>query len=113
MDSLRYLSSKERRALNELVKKLKEQLKSQLVQLRVFGSKVKGTFHEDSDIDVLVIVQERTEDVLDKIAAIHLELDLKYNSNISLIIYSQDEYQKNEEFETPFVRSIQRESIAL
>ena len=113
MKKFRYLTPNEREALYVFVKSLKEQLKSQLIQVWLFGSKAKGNFNSDSDIDVLLILQERTEEILDKIAAIHLELDLKYDPNISLIIYSQHEYEQNEAFESPFLKNIQRESIAL
>ena len=113
MKKFRYLTPNEREALSVLVKSLKEQLQSQLINAWLFGSKAKGNFNSDSDIDVLLILQERTEEILDKIAAIHLELDLKYDPNISLIIYSQHEYEQNEAFESPFLKNIQRESIAL
>lgn len=113
MYSLKYLTANERQALSLLVKKLRAQLSNQLVQIKIFGSKVRGTFHEESDLDVLLIVQERTEAILDTIAAIHLEIELQYNLNISLIIYSQDEFEINERFESPFIKNIQRESVAL
>jgi predicted nucleotidyltransferase len=113
MNSLKYLTTNEKNALNALVSKLKEKLKSQLVQIKIFGSKVRGTFQEDSDIDVLLILQERTEAILDTIAAIHLEIELQYNLTISLVIYSQHEFETNERFESPFVKNIQRESVSL
>jgi len=113
MDSLRYLTPDEKKALRLLAKKLRAQLNNQLVQIKIFGSKVKGTFHEESDIDILLIVRERTEAILDIIAAIHLEIELQYNLNMSLIIYSEHEFETNERFESPFVKNIQRESVAL
>lgn len=113
MYSLKYLTANERQALNLLVKKLRAQLNNQVVQIKLFGSKVKGTFHEESDIDILLILQERTEAILDTIAAIHLEIELQYDLNISLVIYSQHEFEANERFESPFIKNLQRESVAL
>ncbi len=113
MSNLKYLTPDEKKAVQLLVKKLKAQLNNQLDQIKIFGSKVKGTFHEGSDIDVLLIVNERTQEILDQIAAIHLELDLQFDLNISLVIYSKHEFEKNASFESPFFKNLQRESIDL
>lgn len=51
-------------------------------------------------------MKERSEEILDKIAEIHFDIDLKYDSNISLIIFSEYEYQQNQLLDTPFIKSI-------
>ncbi len=55
-----------------------------------FGSKAKGNFNPDTDIDILVIVKDQTEKLLDKIAKIHFDMDLEHDPNISLIIFRQN-----------------------
>jgi predicted nucleotidyltransferase len=113
MKNYRYLTKQETAALNLLISRLKNELKDYLIRVQLFGSKAKGNFKPDSDIDVLLIVKDRTEKVLDKIAEIHFDVDLKYDPNISLIIFSDEEYRQNQRLDTPFIKNIQRESIAL
>lgn len=113
MKKYNYLTAQETNAVRLLLTRLKHELADQLIQLKLFGSKAKGNFTADSDIDILVIVKDRTDAILDKIAAIHQEVDLKYNPNISLIIFSEFEYEQNQRLKTPFIKSIQTESIAL
>lgn len=113
MKNYRYLTKQETTALRLLISRLKNELKDNVVRVQLFGSKATGNFKPDSDIDVLLIVKDRTEKVLDKIAEIHFDVDLKYDPNISLIIFSQEEYQQNQRFDTPFIKNIQQESIIL
>ena len=113
MKKYSYLTAKETNAVKLLMTRLKQELADQMVQLKLFGSKAKGDFTADSDVDILLIVKDRTDAILDKIAAIHLDIDLKYDPNISLIIFSEFEYEQNHRLNTPFIKSIQNESIAL
>jgi len=113
MKKYRYLTNRETAALEWLISRLKSELNDDLIQVQFFGSKVKGDFSPDSDIDILLIVKERSEEILDKIAEIHLDADLKYDPNISLLIFSQHEYQQNQRLNTPFIKNIQSESITL
>ena len=113
MKKYRYLTNRETEALNLLISRLKDELKDYLINMQLFGSKATGDFAPDSDIDILLIVKERSVKILDKIAEIHLDVDLKYDPNISLIIFSEYEYQQNQRLDTPFIKNIQNESIAL
>jgi predicted nucleotidyltransferase len=108
-----HLMEQESKALDWFVKELKDYLSDEIVRLELFGSKARGDYGPNSDIDVLLVVRRRTRDILDKIAAIHLTVDLKYNPGISLIILSEKEYEQNQFFETPFVKRIASEGILL
>ncbi len=113
MKKYRYLTDRETAAVDQLISRLKNELRDDLIQVQLFGSKATGEFTPDSDIDILLIVKKRSEKILDKIAEIHLDIDLQYDPNISLIIFSEYEYQQNQRLNTPFIKNIQNESIAL
>ncbi len=113
MNKYKYLTNNETEALDLLIRNLRHYLKDGLVRVQLFGSKAKGDFNPDSDIDVLLVVRKRTEDILERIAELHLEVDLKYDPRISLIIFSEHEYKQNMAFESPFIRNIEREGILL
>ena len=50
------LSTEEKSALMQFKADLEQALGSQLIELKLFGSKARGDDQPDSDIDVLVIV---------------------------------------------------------
>ncbi|MDI6738499.1 MAG: nucleotidyltransferase domain-containing protein, partial [Nanoarchaeota archaeon] len=57
MEMLNYLTKKERKALEEFSFRLKDFLGKNLVFVKLFGSKVRGDFNKDSDIDILLILR--------------------------------------------------------
>ena len=113
MNKYKYLTKKENHALEALIRNLKDELKGSLINVKLFGSKSRGDYTPDSDIDVLLVVKSRSPEILDKIAEIHLEVDLMYDSQISLIIFSEYEYERNQAFESPFIKNIEKEGIFL
>ena len=113
MEKLEHLSVSERSALEQLVKRLRDQLQDQIVDLQLFGSKSRGTYHEESDIDLLLVVRERTTAVLDIIAEISLEIAFQYDAHISIILFSSEEYNQNVAWETPFIKNVEKEGIPL
>jgi len=66
--SILYLSEVEKNPLQEFTTRIKPVLKNNIREIKLFGSKSTGRFHEDSDIDVLVLVYQRDEEVLDLIS---------------------------------------------
>ena len=56
--TLQHLTRKERKALEEFVAQLRARYPNELVLVRLFGSKAHGNFDEESDVDVLVVVQD-------------------------------------------------------
>ena len=112
-EKYKHLTVKEVKALDLLVHSLKSYLKDQLLQVQFFGSKYRGDFDQDSDIDVLLVLKQRTEEIMEKIAEFHLDVDLKYDPHISLIIFSEHEYKQNEAFRSPFIKNITSEGVSL
>ena len=48
-----------RRALNELRERLLEALKDNLLKIVFFGSRARGIFEPDSDLDLLILVRKK------------------------------------------------------
>ncbi len=108
-----YLKKNERQAVTEFIKRIRLQLGDNLLIARLFGSKVRGDFTDESDIDVLLILQELNSAIIDKIVDALIELQLEYDANISPVIYSAYEYQVNAELGSPFVKNVEQEGILL
>lgn len=81
------------------------------VDLVVFGSKVRGTSAQESDIDVLIIVGEFDRDFQALIDDMIFELNLEYDCLISAVIFNQDELESGPMSESPLYRSAIQEGL--
>jgi len=108
-----YLSPSEKKALNEFSSRVKSALNENLFDLKFFGSKSTGKFHDESDIDVLIVVNHRNENVLDTVSDILLDVELKYASKISPVVLSTTEFLKNQQHQTLFYHEVTRDGVTL
>ena len=97
-----------------ILKELKNELQSiygkKLAEIILYGSYARGDRTSQSDIDILVVLNGKIKagEEIDRMINIINELNLKYNSLISVIPISLDEY---ENIESPLILNIKREGI--
>jgi len=111
--SLNHMSKTERRAIERFGDDVKSRLGDYVVRMSVFGSKVRGDFRETSDIDILVIVKERSLRVMDQIAEITSDLNIKYDLSISPVVFSEEEYDVNAKMASPFSLAVREEGVGI
>ena len=111
--SLKHMSKTERRAIERFGDDVKSRLGDYVVRMSIFGSKVRGDFRETSDIDILVIVKERSLRVMDQIAEITSDLNIKYDLSISPVVFSEEEYDVNAQMASPFSLAVREEGLSL
>jgi predicted nucleotidyltransferase len=112
-ERLRHLSDRERAALEEFLTKLREQHGSKVILVSLFGSKVRGDFDEESDMDMLLVVENRNSQLWEDIVEIETDLMLKYDVVISSLIMSRENYEWHLRHRAPLYRNIEREGIEL
>lgn len=112
-EELKYLNKEEKRVINSFVKELRKRLGDEIIDIRLFGSKVRGDFKEDSDIDIFILVKERTSDIGDVIAEIEVSHDIEYGLPLSTVLYSLFEYKKNKELGSFFFENVEKEGVVL
>ncbi|PJB28157.1 hypothetical protein CO110_10320 [Candidatus Desantisbacteria bacterium CG_4_9_14_3_um_filter_40_11] len=112
MNKANFLTERENKIVNRFSSNLKKVLGENLIRIRLIGSKARGDFDRDSDIDILIIVKDY---FLNKEKAIDIlySIDPYYENRISPIIYSEFEYEKNKELQSPFVEKVEREGADL
>jgi len=110
---IKYLNKKEREVIKEITSQLTANMKDNLVILELFGSKIRGDFEKDSDIDMLVVLKKEICQSREKIFDILFEIDPYYELKISPVIYSELEYIRNEELRSPFIENIKKEGVVL
>lgn len=111
--SLNKMSEKERYAVERFRETVKSRLGEYVISMSVFGSKVRGDYKESSDIDIIVIVKERSLDVMDQIAEITSDLNIEHEFSISPVVFSEQEYNMNATMSSPFSVAVHEEGLLL
>ena len=111
--SFNYMNEKERHAIELFREAIKNSIGESVIKMSVFGSKVRGDYNEASDIDILIIVKERSLWMMDKIAEVTSELNIEHNLSIAPVVFSENEYNMNEMMDSPFIISIGAEGLSL
>lgn len=101
----------EKKALNDLKTKLIKNYK--VLDLRLYGSKAKGIDVSDSDIDVMIILEDYTSSIESEIDDLIFDINLKYNCFITALFFSHKELEVGPLSESPIYKKIQKEGITL
>ena len=106
------LSPAEQAALGELIGELKKQWPQ--TKCRLFGSKVTGNAEAESDLDLLIeLPVPVTEEIRRRIIHRTFDINLAYDSNISVLIVSQQEWAEGLLTVLPIHAAVEKEGIAL
>ena len=81
--------------------------------LLIYGSKARGNAHEDSDIDMLVIVKKGHEHVKNRLTDIADDLAVTANAAPSAIALTEDEWGRMKELRLPFQRNVERDAVSV
>ena len=100
-------------------KKALDALRSELLQnyalldLKLYGSKAKGTDVEDSDLDVMIVLEDNRPVVESQIDGLIFEINLKYDCLITPIYFGREELETGPLAESPLYKKAVQEGIPL
>lgn len=104
-----------REALAEYRARLEAQFPGRVAGFRLFGSYARGAAHEESDVDVMVLIRDLTwEDrsaAVDAACAVALERD--FEVDLSPLVWSPEEFQLRRDRELAIALDIVSEGIDL
>jgi uncharacterized protein len=98
------LTNNYKSTLKDLKERLVEELGDKLDSIILYGSVARGDFGSESDIDLLLIVEDKR--LIDKVYEIGYGVDIKNNTVTSILIYSSGELRKNIKLGAPFVKNV-------
>jgi predicted nucleotidyltransferase len=101
-----FLNPTEKQGVQAFIAKVRDVLGDNIVDLIIFGSKVTGNFDAESDIDILVVLSRRTWAIQDEICRVATDINLQLGINLSPVIITKAEYEKNESHNTGFAQEI-------
>ncbi len=102
------LTEEETRAIAEFETRLHDALPGRVRSLILFGSKARGDAHPDSDVDLLVVLDEVDPQVRDTVAAAEWDAFEKTGVMLEPHVYGRDEAQRRSALGTPFMVNVAR-----
>jgi predicted nucleotidyltransferase len=103
--------TRDRESLDRIAETLRRRLPGNIVTIVAFGSRVRGDHDEGSDFDVLVVVRERTRNAESAIIDEFVEEELRTGTPFAPVIKTEESYQMERDYHTPFAQSIAAEGI--
>jgi len=107
------LKSKDAAALEEFLRNVRFALGKNLLEAKLFGSKATGKGQLDSDIDVLVVVNQNGVEIEDQVLDIAFSVNLKHDVYISPRVIDRSILADPVWSITPFLQAIAKEGISL
>jgi predicted nucleotidyltransferase len=107
------LSRKEQLLLKEFKDLLLKSFPSEIIEIRMFGSRARGQATAESDLDVLIITRHEDYRLSDRIIDLSCDLLLKHRIYISPKVISQRHYDQLEAMDSDFLYQVKQEGILL
>ncbi|OGL64433.1 hypothetical protein A3B21_05080 [Candidatus Uhrbacteria bacterium RIFCSPLOWO2_01_FULL_47_24] len=113
MKTFSTLKSKEQKAVATFTRLLREALRDNLIEVKLFGSRVRGAARHDSDIDILVVVHQWNTTIDDTIYDLVAHTLEKLGVYLSVKVFPQEEYERLRHIPTVFFQLVSRDAIPI
>jgi predicted nucleotidyltransferase len=107
------LSPQQAAALDVFVRAIRHLLGERLVALKLFGSHARGEATPDSDLDVLVAVEEASPALENQILDLAFQVNLAHDVYISPRVIPRSVFADPVWRSTPFIRALETEGASL
>ena len=107
------LKPRDQAALTDFLKKVRSALGDRLIEAKLFGSKASGKDEPDSDIDVLVVVDQARVELEDRVLDIAFDVNLAHDVYLSPRVVARAILEDPVWSITPFLQAIAKEGIPL
>ena len=87
--------------------------KYSVLDLKLYGSKVKGTDVEGSDLDIMIVLEDFTTSVESEIDDLIFDINLNHDCLIIPLFFSREELEVGPLSESPIYKKILQEGITL
>lgn len=107
------LSKRERRAIEAFLEQLRQAYPRRVKQMTLFGSKARGDSNADSDIDILLIVDEEDWHFRHAISNIAADVSLAYDVLIEPRVIGQAQWDEMRRHRFALYENVQAEGVGL
>lgn len=99
--------------LGELKRILENLLTPQAFKMILFGSRARGDYLDESDVDVAILVRGLTREMKNRILNRVAEIELAYLLPIAVVVFSEEEFDHLKKRERRIALDIDSEGIPL
>jgi len=103
----------ELRALKRIARSLKRRLSGKIISVHVFGSRVRGDHDVWSDLDVLVVITDKTPEIVSEIISLFVDEELATGIPFSPVIKDVRTFEKEKEYNTSFYKNVVEKGVSL
>jgi predicted nucleotidyltransferase len=109
------MKERDKELILEFKRRLPIELERRLRKLIVFGSRVKEDATEDSDLDIILLVDEKTSEIEKKLEdiAYHVMWDYDFKPMISLKVVEESQYYNALNKGFSFYRHVEKEGVSV
>jgi predicted nucleotidyltransferase len=109
------MKERDKELILEFKRRLPIELERRLRKLIVFGSRVKGEATEDSDLDIIALVDEKTTEIEKKLEDIAYQVmwDHDFKPMISLKVVEESQYYNALNKGFSFYRHVEKEGVSV
>ncbi len=107
------MKEKEKKAVQEFKKVVMGKYANEIIDIKLFGSKIRGDDTEKSDIDILIILKNYSSKIRNIISDLATEVSLEFDVLLSISIDTLETYNKNKECNTFFYQNIVKDFVIL
>ena len=113
IDGLEHLTGDEKKAVADIRERLNGFVGSRLRGLYVFGSKARGDYDSESDVDLAILIDGLDRETKRKIIDCVADVEVKYFVVISSLVLSWKDFTDLKKRERRIAFDIEREGISL
>lgn len=113
MKSQAPLTKQEKRTLGLFSQKLQDHFGSRLTQMTLYGSAARGERHDESDVDILVLIQGLTWEEKRHVWDVATLINIDHDTMLSPLVLKPEEFQELRDRERRIALDIDQEGIQL
>jgi predicted nucleotidyltransferase len=109
------MNERDRNIILELKKRLPDDVMAHIQKVVAFGSRVRGQGEEDSDLDLLILIDQKTPEIETKIEDVTYQVmwDYDFKPIISIKFFTESGYLNLLREGFSFYKNIEREGVSL
>ena len=99
--------------LDEYRSALRKRHPGVVARMVIYGSKARGDAHEDSDLDVLLVVRNEAVDLKRQLRRIGYDLAAASNAIPSILAFTEEEWESRRKDGFPFQQAVERDAVSV
>jgi predicted nucleotidyltransferase len=107
------LEENESTAIQKFAERLRKNLGKRVLDIRLFGSKARGDFAPDSDLDIFIVIDNGDWSTKDQIRFIAADISLEYDVLLNTHILSRQRWQELTRHRATLWCELERDGVSL